>query len=396
MNNYFSIKNIDKIPILIIIIASVIRLYAPAINTIMLMVVLPILMIWCYKHNPGLLRNFYLRIYWLLFLWMIITTIGSFDFELSLKVMKTIFGGVVFSCIFYHLSSSNKNNVPWLLISYFLTFVVTVLYLYQSGALLNIDVEHERLTADDVGINANDIAYYLFYITIGFTIIGWNGKNRLSFFVKLLFILLLIITLMFSILTASRQVIIVVIPFIVLSYLVRQIKKIEFKSFLSVFIPLFIVGIIVFVYFMANYYEGSFLETRMDKDVAEDSRATLLLNAIICGLNNPILGVGPGCYVYFSGNGSFSHCSYTELFATSGFLALLLFFIMLLKGIMIQYNRYKKTKNRLFGYLTVVLLMWSIYNVLYAFYTAAWLIAFYFLIVGYSDCYYNELIKNEK
>ena len=67
--------------------------------------------------------------------------------------------------------------------------------------------------------------------------------------------------------------------------------------------------------------------------LSADSRRDLLKRSIEVSLQHPILGVGPGNFVEFSGVWHVAHNSYTELSAEAGFPGLLLFLGMLIAAI---------------------------------------------------------------
>ena len=382
-----NLGKLDKIPIFIIVMVGCIRLYSPTVNSMVLNFVLPLIMIWCVISTPRVLKDLFVKQYVILILWMMVTVLTSVNVSNSIDGMKSTIGGFVTSTIMYALASKSLKNSYWLMLSYVLTFAATLYYLYSSGILLDIDTERARLSTE--GVNANDLAYYLFYITIVVALFYWNGFDGLKFWLNVPFLLLIITALFVSIITASRQVLLVVVPFLLLTYIFRSVKSFRLSKILPLLV-LLILSLVAIFYFKTNYYDGSYLQLRMEDDVKEDNRLSLMQSAIEVGISNIFFGVGPNNFVLFSG-GSFSHCSYTELFATSGLLASLFFLRINIGVIRQQYKRYKITRNRVFLYLFISSIVWSLYNVFYAFYTAVWLIPFYFLLIGYSDCCYKNL-----
>lgn len=381
-------NRVDIIPVAVIIICSVFRNFSPQLNSMILTVILPILMVWCIIRDNRLLHNQTIQLFLALVFWILITLTTSVDVSYSLKVLKPILGGVVTSIIMYSLSRNNQMNSRWLFISYILMFSATLYYLYTTGDLFAIDIQKTRLETDE-GINANDFAYYLFYITIAISLFFWDGFKGLSYKEIVFYIIILVVTLYISLITASRQVIVVVLPFIAFSIFIRTAKRLSLRSILLFVIPLIIITVMVYSYYMNNYYEGSYLETRMEIGLGDEDRMILLKRGFNLGMAHPIFGVGIGNMANLT-RGSFSHNSFVELFATTGIIGSLIFTVMILETIKINYKRYKITKNGVFLYLTWSFGAWAIYNFLFVFYISPWLMSFFFLLVGYSECLYKQ------
>ena len=75
-----------------------------------------------------------------------------------------------------------------------------------------------------------------------------------------------------------------------------------------------------------------------------------MLLAIDVGLEHPLTGVGPGNFVLFNPYMAFSHCTYTEQFACSGFPGLILYVMLVLGFAKAQYSRYKLTNDKMYLY----------------------------------------------
>lgn len=380
---------IDFIPISIVFLGSILKLFLPQLNSFVLAVALPVLALWCLLKDYNILKNHFVRLYIALIIWILVTLITSVDINYSIKVLKPILGGLVTSIIMYSLSRNNGRNAYWLFMSYIISFVASLYFLYNSGELLSIDVSKTRLDVDDSGLNANDLAYYLFYITIVVTIIFWDVTDKIKIRVYLLYIILVITTLFVSIITASRQVLAIVLPFVAFSYLFRFVTRISVKKILFYIIPSAIFALFVYYYYMANYYEGSFLELRMGIDMEDESRVSLMKKGLEIGMNNPIFGVGIGNMANLT-KGGFSHISYVELFATTGLIGAIIFIMMVVNSIRLNFKRYKKSNNRIFLYLVWAFIAWAIYNFFFVFYISPWLMSFFFLLVGYSEYIYKR------
>lgn len=382
---WFPRRNVNLIVIALLVLTFTARLMFPSLNSLCLYGVTPLLFVWSIFTNPATLKNKYNIIYTILLLWIFVTVGFATNLQIAVSTFKTIIGGYVMSILFYSLVIRRDSEYDWwLLFCYILLLIVSIYYLNTSGDF-DIDVSSERL--DNETVNANDLAYYLFYATIANSLMNWGARKTKKILTVAVDVFLVLVVLWLSIMTASRQLLVVVLPFILFSLVFKLMDG------ANIYQKVMWIGIITMaaILMMAQFtstIEGSYLQQRMEIDVQEDSRMLLLEDAINVGLEHPVLGVGPGNFVLYSNDGGFSHCSYTELFACSGFFAMVLFVLMTLRFICEQYTRYKKTHDKLFLYLFVVALAWAVYNVLYVFYLAPMLIAFLFLLVGYSDKFY--------
>lgn len=380
--------SISYLVVILILIAAIARLLMPGINKLMLYGVIPLLLLWRIHVHPGLFRNKYIKIYSLLIVWLLFVSLNATSYALAMNSMKTIVGGYMLSIIFYSLSSSNKKYSPWIFSAYIIALIGMIYFLYQRGELLAVDIEEERLDNDEV--NANDIAYFLFYTTISVTVISWHSPIFRKWIWLGTYVAVAAGALWLALITASRQIIVFVLPFLLLSMGYRYFHG---KPLYKYLIPLAVVVVAIgYIYnsYSSSMYEGSFLQRRMEHNLRDDTRAALLKDAINTGIDHPLLGVGPGNFILYSNDGGFSHCSYTELFAVSGVLGFILFTWLVVKFIRDQYLRYRETHDNLFMYLTIVGVAWACYNYLYAFYTSPWLIAFFFLLIGFSDNLFKQ------
>ena len=389
-----SIKSaIDLVPVILLILAPSVRLMVPGLNAIVLFAFIPCIFIWAsLKYNSCYTKKS-IKYYIALIVWLLFTTLTSTNIPSSLSIMKTIGAGFLISVVFYSLASSKTNNGLYLLFAYIILLITTIWYLWQSGELLSLDITKERL--DDELVNANDLAYYLFYVSCSVYILFYFSNLKRIWFVVTM-ILLIALAFSLSIVTASRQILIIVVPYIlycIYSFLLYDSKH-KTKR-IMVFILVLGIAFFALVPQIQGILSGSFLEARMEIEIEDDSRTALLQDAIRVGLEHPLLGVGPGNLIYFSNDGGFSHNSYAELFSTSGIPSLILFILMVFPFIVENRRRFKITKDKFFLFLFWTSLLWAAYNVLYVFYHSLWLIGFYYLIMGISSRYYSQCITQK-
>jgi len=355
-------------------------------NQIFLWVIIPLLFVYCMSvYRAILLKNKYIGIYIVILLWSLISCLVASDMVLARKEFQIILATFVLSIVFYALAQ-NKRYIPWL----YLTFLLIVFANYhyvRNNIIPGMFIGLERAT--DEKFNANDMSVFLFYAVCATFVFGeiFSGyKRKLSRI--FLFVFIAIIP-YFSLITMSRQIFVIAIPFCLFSIIYRYNPFSSIKQ-LVVYGVLLAIFISIAYYYYLPIYEASIFVERLSSDVTEDSRVALLIGGFLLGLQNPLLGVGPGnVLLYF--NGHFTHSSYAELFAASGLFPLVLFIFLIAKFIIVQWRRYNQTKDKLFMYFFVTGLFWAAYNFFYAFYSSLWLMCFLFLLISHSNQYYKEL-----
>lgn len=382
-------EKIDTLPLLLIVLAPSVRLMIPSANSLVLYVLIPLLFIWSYVKYRRLTKGRCVVYYWSLMAWLAVTVITSTDVLCSITYMKQLLGGFLASVIMYLMASAKLKNGILISIGYVFLLITTIWYLWKAGLLINLDINSERL--DDEFVNANDLAYLLFYAASSFYLFfRYFHVNKI--FSLFLFVFLIGVSIWLSLITASRQILLVVIPYILLCIVFQLLEEKKIHIGKALLVTLVGVGLLVAILpSFQTMFTGSLIEARMDSDVKEDARAILIEEAIKVGLDHPVFGVGPGNMIHFSKLNAFSHTSYTELFATSGFPALIIYTIMIVSMAVINRRRYKRTHKRIFMFLYLTSIIWILYNFLYVFYSSLWLISFYFLMMGISESLYRNL-----
>ena len=355
-------------------------------NQIFLWVIIPLLFVYCMLlYGNILLKNKYIAIYIVILLWSLATCLIASDMFLALMQLRIMLSTFVLSIIFYSLSQ-NKRYLPWL----YLTFLLIVLanyYYVRNNILTDMVIGLER--ANDEKFNANELSYFLFYAICAVFVFGeifTDDKRKLS---RIFLFAFIAIIPYFALITMSRQIFVIVIPFCLFSIIYRYNPFSSIKR-LVVYGVLLAIFIFIIYYYYLPLYEASIFVDRLSRDVTEDSRFALIVGGFLLGFQNPLLGVGPGNVLLYL-NGSFTHSSYAELFAASGLFPLVLFIFLIAKFIIVQWRRYNQTKDKLFMYFFVTGLFWAAYNFFYAFYSSLWLMCFLFLLISHSNQYYKEL-----
>jgi len=331
-----------------------------------------------------LLKNKYIAIYIVILLWSLATCLIASDMFLALMQLRIMLSTFVLSIIFYSLSQ-NKRYLPWL----YLTFLLIVLanyYYVRNNILTDMVIGLER--ANDEKFNANELSYFLFYAICAVFVFGeifTDDKRKLS---RIFLFAFIAIIPYFALITMSRQIFVIVIPFCLFSIIYRYNPFSSIKR-LVVYGVLLAIFIFIIYYYYLPLYEASIFVDRLSRDVTEDSRFALIVGGFLLGFQNPLLGVGPGNVLLYL-NGSFTHSSYAELFAASGLFPLVLFISLIAKFILEQWRRYRQTNDKLFMYFFMTGIFWAAYNWFYVFYSSFWLMCFLFLLIGHSNQRYKE------
>ena len=195
-----------------------------------------------------------------------------------------------------------------------------------------------------------------------------------------------------ALLTASRQVLIIQIPLIVILLFVKYLKDEGGKKKLIV-IFIFLFAILSVLPFLLDVYDNSTLKTRNELDIKEDGRMLLAKDAFNVGVEYFPFGVGPGNYLVHSYNKHFSHNTYLELFANEGVIGLFIYLLLILGYVKIQWKRYQKHKDKIFLAFFVFGIFFILDGLFYSFYEHLWLISFFIIVASHSETYYQQKIR---
>ena len=311
------------------------------------------------------------------------------DSALAFSSWKTMMGGWMVGFVLFSIVQIYPESQKGIMVTYALLLATTIYYLWKTGELANTDITSSRLA--DSAVNANDIAYLLFFVATTITLMfhenARNGKQKII----IVYSALVVLAIWCSLITASRQILLVVIPMI-LAGMLYNMTKFAIKSSSVVLIVIgAVIAYLAYRQIVAPMIESSYLGNCLDEDAKEDIRMLLMAEGFAVGKDHWVLGVGTGNFINYSAFHAFSHCSYSEIFANSGVFALISYVSLLLYFIKRQYKFYIETKESVFKFTFVLGIAWALYNFLYVFYTGPWLIGYFFLIAGYSERKYKEL-----
>lgn len=383
--------------ILCLYFAAFASLYAPWANKIGLYVAIPFACLIATKFNKGLHTNIYEKILYALFAWDFIAYLWADDKEMAAMELNMILGAFA---LVYCLSilARKPKNIPYLY------FIHVILYLsawnYAIHNILTIMIgDNARL--NDETLNANTLAYYTFFISFLSYILSEIVQNRYGrLFWTWTFWLMFPFSFIISLLTASRQILIIQIPLYGMLTYIKYIKSVSKKRKLQ-FLSIGIIVVIALSGRIADIYNNSYLKKRSEVSVTDDERFALVENAIEVAANNLPLGVGSGNFQAISITRQISHNSYLEALVNMGIIGLALYLALLLVFIHRQWRRYKSTKDRTFFAFFTFGVIFALYGFFFVFYNAVWLISFFMLVAAHSETYYKyhpneQIITAEK
>lgn len=377
------------ISLALIYFSAFVRMY-DALNVIALYVALPIAFFLSFLVGNSLNKNKYLFIIVCMYLWVCFTYLFADYVDTANVQMKQILG-VVLLCITVANLTMHEKLLPWLYGIFIVFFISISIYAQQHILNVAFDISRDRL--NDEKLNANMMAYFLFYATVSIYFIGELVKNRVVVKAsKLILFALIPISFYVAILTASRQVLIIQIPLLLLLLIIRYGRNVKRTvSFIAVIAV--IVGI-AYTYYGKDMYEHSYLKQRSESKVENDPRTYLMEEAIKIGFENPLVGVGPSNFQHYNKFHHFSHNTYLELFANTGVLGLILYLYAIAIFMKRQWKRYRQTRDRMYLTFFCVGLIFMVDNFFYVFYVNLWLMAFIILLTAHSEIYYKTKLLN--
>lgn len=359
-----------------------------SLNPLALYGAIPLSFFLSFSVGNSLKTNNYLKRLLVLILWVAVTYFSAVYVEEANTQMKNLLGVFVLSMTIANLSS-DKRCVPWLYGVFIILLIQAFVYANSHIMIEGFDTATDRL--NDEKLNANTVAYYTFFVTFAIYELGNSFliKNRvIANIFRLLFFAMYGVSFTVAILTGSRQVLMIQIPLLVLLTFIRYIEGASLKRKL-LFVLIAAVACVASIDPITKSYDNSYLKVRSETKVKDDVRALLLQDAIKVGCQHPIMGVGPGNYVRYSFNRHFSHCTYTELFANTGIIGVLIYVSLLLMFITSQWKRFWKYRDKTYLVFLVCGLIYLFDNFFYVFYVDLWLIGFFILLTSHSETYFN-------
>lgn len=356
--------------------------YIDGLVSISLYVVLPIGFFLSLKdYHNGQKNKTFKSLIWL-YGWIVFCSLLSTNYVASLIELKKILGCVMSSFMVLSLAKDLKR-VYLLYFSYLLFLIST--WQYALGHIYEVmDISTSQL--DDQKLNANTFAYFTTYATFVIYMLGEMG-NKFSKFLKFIFPFTLLLSFITAIYSASRQILIIQLPFILL--LLANRYNFKRGKGLFYFLGIIVIAVAGYIYWGETIFENSYLSTRTERSIEDDTRILIAKECIQIGKDNFLFGVGPGCVAKHVSTGNFSHNTYLELFAGTGLIGMVIFISMIISFIRTQFRRYRITCDTVFMAFLIFGIIWAIDQVFYVFHTGLWLISFFVLVTAHSDVYYR-------
>lgn len=385
MFDYNSNKGNDILVIIFVWLSAIASLMSNEINRIALYIVLPLGFTLSFLSYKTLLVNKYFNLLSILYLWVFCSVLWSTDTSLALEQINKVLGCYILSYIFT-VKALNIKNISWLYITYIFLLAFAWYYAYHNIFSI-IELGQERV--NDEKLNANTLAYYTFYVTFSIYILGESAyKDPVKKILELIFILTIPLSIITAIYTASRQVLIIQIPFSVALLYIRYIKERNFKAKLFAVILMLMCIIALYPVFYKEY-EDSLLQHRNEIEITDESRVKLASDAFNVGLDYFPLGVGAGNYVLYSYDKHFSHNVYLELFANVGIIGLIIYTCIIAIFLRRQWQRYMYYKDNMYLSFFLFGFFYCIDGIFYSFYESLWLIGFFMLVASHSESYFE-------
>ncbi len=363
-------------------------------NPISLYIALPVAFMITFLHQCKIKVNEYMGLLLLLYCWVLFVTPFSVNIANSAEQLKQILGCILL-CYIFASQAKNPKMIVWLYLLYIVLYIGTMDYAINN-IMLFMDKIGGRERVGDEKLNANTLAYYTFFLTFSVFIMGEIiQKKWLKKVFNMAFFLVVPLSLWISIITASRQVLLLQVPLITILIYLRYVKFGNWKTILLLLCLVICIVIYFYDYIMLQYGE-SYLAERSQRSFTEDSRFVLIKESVELGLNNMFVGVGPSCVRLFTYEKAFSHNTFLELWAGTGLIGMLIYTYIVYLFFKRQMKRYKHTKDKMFLYFTVFGCFYLLDQMFYVFYASLWLIGFFILVASHSETYFNFKYRNLK
>ena len=353
-----------------------------------LYVAIPILIVVAFfRWGKNIFNSRYWWLFFLLIVWMLLSALVNDHRSTSFQRMIPVLASFLLSFSVYAIALKG-DNAKVLYLSYCVFFFVLMyLSITKTGFIQDFDYSNERDRESHTLMDANEYAYYSFFLVISFRMfLECLNKSISKALLFIIYIILLVITVYVALLTAARQVMYLNIPLIFLFIYHDFVRGGNVGNKLLFFIAAIVViavGLPVF----DKYYNNSFLATRSEVSFAEDTRSRMMENAMKIAIEHPLFGVGLGADI------TFSHNTYTHLASRCGLPALFLYVIILLRFIFTQFKRWKRAKDSTYFLYLVCGFFYLVGNFLYNYIDGPFMMAILFVLIGDSERYHKESLQ---
>lgn len=382
-----------NISILMIWVAALGSLYSDSANKIGLYVAMPLAFVFTTLINRGFRFNIYEKILYGLYVWDCISYLWADDKEMASFELHMLLGAFLLTYVVSVLGR-NEKKIPYLYFAFILLYLSAWNYAVHHILVFMTD-STDRL--NDEKLNANTLAYYTFYVSFLVFVLSEITRRpwvrRLWTFV---FWFMLPVSFGVSMLTASRQILIVQIPLYVMLIYIRYIKSVSLKHKLA-FVFVGLLCLVALSGQIISSYNDSYLSKRAEVSVGDDPRAVLAQNAIQEGIANFPFGLGAGNFQSVSITRQISHNSYLEAFVNMGLPGLALYVALLVVFSWRQWKRYRERSDKMYFVFFTFGVIYLLDGMFFVYYNALWLISFFMLVAVHSETYYaNHAVDIDK
>lgn len=364
----------------------------PFVNSIALWGLAPLSFAICIVKNLNILKSRYIVLLILLFLWLtVLWPIAQF-YDDATNLIVRCWGTFIICVICFSMGTKRKTFI--VLSAAWIFMLIEILWYAQThlGELIAEATAGKDTRLNDHTINANAISYFLIIATSVIYIYGEILTGKLRQYSQIALFALVPLTFYMSILTASRQMIILGIPFVGILLIKRYYKANPRNVFIGVIASMVLAG--AYIGYGEQIYKRSFLHKRMNKELRKDSRAALIRESLEIFAENPFTGIGPDQFRHHSGEGAGAHNSYLELLADSGILGCLFFVLIIATAVFRQFKRWRRTKSPVYFGLFCYCFTFAVENMFYIFYIAPLFFGYFYLSISYCDYRWKTIVSN--
>ena len=369
--------------------AALFSLLSDSANKVGLYIALPIAFLMSTLSNKGFRLNVYEKILYALFTWDCLAYFWADNKELASIELHALLGAFLLSYV-VSIQGRKLSHAPYLYFVWALLYISAWNYAAHHILVFMTD-NNDRL--NDENLNANTLAYYTFYFSFLCYVLSEIVKQKMiQRFWTIVFWVMLPLSFVVALLTASRQVLVIQLPLYAMLIYIRFIKGVSVKHKI-LFCIIVIICLIAASGLIEDAYNDSFLKQRAERSITEDSRFALIGNAIEVGIENFPLGIGSANFQGVSYHGEIAHNSYLEAFADMGIIGMLLYTSLMFVYTFRQWRRYRQSNDKMYFIFFTFGLIYTLDGFFFVFYNAIWLISYFMLVAAHSEAYHERKEK---
>lgn len=369
-----------------VIILSTFLLSAIGLGRIATLFLIPLIFVWFFLSRPKIsayiIKQKSIKNYVYFFIWACVSIFYAEHTDAALVTQQKFLIVLLFSLAVMSYAIISIKNINLVYYAFIFSLIILIGFVFQSGIQLEMETRLEEGL-----LNANSYGYYIFNgLFSSFIIYSQLNKFKTLFLSAL--ILLIILSFYVVIVSASRGALIILTLLVIFSFFILYYYSVKTKiKRLIVFVLFTVIGFFTISFAYSKYIKNTILMDRFfELEETEGPREFHMRKAIEIGFSNPIIGIGAGNYAKITKRietGSFSHNTYTEIFANYGLIGLILY----LSFFTVVFNKIYKTvtsKTKVKLYLILLyLILFLIYNIFYVTYLTAEFTSMLFVVFSH-------------